>query len=243
RQNAAIALGTLRAAEGFEALETALREGPADLRFQAATSLAEIDQQRAFDPLLAALEDRDGQVVGAAALSVGAIAKEDAAKKQRALAALLEKLEHSNSNTRFDVAYALAELGNDSGRDVLAKYFADEDRAWDAVTALVEVSAKDELAKAAASKKTQPEARALAAGKLLALDASQEFARSVLIEALGHRKPNVRGLAIEQLASIGGSWAKPPLEKLARSGKGEDFLEAIAGAMKAIEARRDASAQ
>jgi hypothetical protein len=45
RQNAAIALGSLRALaiDGFEPLALALREGPADLRFQAATSIAEID--------------------------------------------------------------------------------------------------------------------------------------------------------------------------------------------------------
>jgi HEAT repeat protein len=238
RQNAAIALGTLRAADGFEPLETALREGPADLRYQAATSIAEIDPERAFEPVMAALEDRDPQVIGAAALSVGAIAKTDPAKKTRAVNALTTALGHSNAGTKFDAAYALAELGDDSGRQVLTKSFADEERAWDAVTALVELKAKDELAQAAAHKKTQWEARVLAAGKLLELDATQEFARAVLIEALSHRKPNVRGLAIEQLILIGGPWAKAPLEKLARSGKGEDFHSLIEGALTAIEARR-----
>jgi HEAT repeat protein len=237
RQNAAIALGTLRAADGFDALATALNEGPADLRFQAATSLAEIDADRAFDPVMKALADRDPQVVGAAALSVGAIAKQDATKKARAIAALAPKLDHSNSATRFDVAYALAELGEGTGRDVLAKHFDDEDRAWDAVSALVELGAKEELAKAASGKTTHLEARVLAAGKLLALDASQEFARAVLVDALTHRKQHVRGLAIEQLSAVGGAWAQAPLEKLARSGKGEDLLEAIAGALKAIEKR------
>ncbi|HTL33133.1 MAG TPA: HEAT repeat domain-containing protein [Kofleriaceae bacterium] len=237
RQNAAIALGTLRAADGFEPLATALREGPADLRYQAATSIAEIDPERAFEPVMTALGDRDAQVVGAAALSVGAIAKEDAAKKDKAIAALVEKLEHKDANARFDVAYALAELGRNDGADVLAKYFADEERAWDAVTALVELDAKAELVKAAESKRTVAEARVLAAGKVLALDASQEFARAVLIESLTHRKPNVRGLAIEQLRIVGGTWAKAPLEKLARSGKGEDLIEPITGALAAIKAR------
>jgi hypothetical protein len=51
------------------------------------------------------------------------------------------------------------------------------------------------------------------------------------------RKVNVRGLAIEQLAEVGGAWAKQPLQKLARSGKGTDLLEPIAAALRAIEAR------
>jgi hypothetical protein len=68
-------------------------------------------------------------------------------------------------------------------------------------------------------------------------DATQEFARAVLVDALTHRKQHVRGLAIEQLSAVGGAWAQAPLEKLARSGKGEDLLEAIAGALKAIEKR------
>jgi hypothetical protein len=80
----------------------------------------------------------------------------------------------------------------------------------------------------------------LAAGRLLKLapDAtSAEAARRVLVAALTARKIHVRGLAVEQLGEVGGAWAKPPLEKLARSGKGADIVEAIAGALHAIEAR------
>ena len=43
--------------------------------------------------------------------------------------------------------------------------------------------------------------------------------------------------AIEQLAKIGAAWAKAPLEKLARSGKGSELLEGIAGALRAIDER------
>jgi len=68
RQNAAIALGTIGHPDAFEPLAEALRSGPADLRYQAATSLAEIDPVRALEPALAALADRDPQVVGAARL-------------------------------------------------------------------------------------------------------------------------------------------------------------------------------
>ena len=237
RQHAAIALGTLRHPDGFEPIASALREGPADLRFQAATSLAEIDSARAFDLVVAALGDRDAQVVGAAALSVGAIAKDDSERRERAVAALNAKLDHSKVETRFDVAYALAELGDASGKDVLIGALDDPDRAWDAVSALAELRAIEELAQAIEAKATPPEARVLAAGKLYALRGEDAAAREVLLGALGSRKGHVRGLAVEQLGAVAGAWAKAPLEKLARSGKGADLLEAIATAMRAIEGR------
>ena len=238
RQNAAIALGTIGHPDGFQPLADALKDGPADLRFQAATSLAEIDPARAFDLVIAALADKDAEVVGAAALSVGAIAKLDETKRAPAIAALTGKLESTTAGTRFDVAYALAELGDPTGRSALTAALGDMDRAWDAVSALGELKAKEELAKAVATRTAPMEARVLAAGKLLALGVDSDEARALLIEALGVRKVNVRGLAVEQLGEIGGAWAKQPLEKLARSGKGTELLEPIAIAMRAIEGRK-----
>src|SRR5262245_59718849 len=164
----------MRHADGFAPLATALKEGPADLRFQAATSLAEIDPARAFELVVAALGDRDGEVVAAAAMSVGAIAKNDTAKRPAAAAALITKLDHANPGTRFDVADALAEVGDPSGRSALAAAVGDMDHAWDAVTALGELSAREELAKAVAAKDALMEARVLAAGKLLALGTDSE---------------------------------------------------------------------
>ena len=237
RQNAAIALGTLGNADAFEPLETVLRRGPADLRFQAATSLAEIDPKRAFEPVLAALGDSDPQVVGAAALSLGAVAKQDSARKETATRALLAKADHSDPGARFDIAYALAELGSDAGRVTLAAACTDEERAWDAVNALAELRAVDELTRIVANKKAAAEARALAAGKLLAFGVTDTSARSVLLESLTSRKGHVRGIAVEQLAEVGGAWAKAPLEKLARSGKSSELLDAIASALRQIESR------
>ena len=237
RQSAAIALGTIGHPDGFEPLAEALREGPPDLRFQAATSLAEIDPARAFELVLAALGDRDAEVVGAAALSVGAIAKQDADKRPRAVAALTDKLAHPEASTRFDVAYALAELADPTGRKELTAALPDLDRAWDAVSALAELKATDELARAITAKQTPGEARVLAAGRLLALGGGDDSTRAVLLDALGARKMHVRGLAVEQLAEVGGAWAKAPLERLARSGKASELVEAIAAALRAIEER------
>jgi HEAT repeat protein len=233
RQNAAIALGTIGHPDAFAPLETALRDGPADLRFQAATSLAEIDPARALEPALAALADSDPQVVGAAALSLGAIGERE---RTRVVAALTGKLDHADAGARFDVAYALAELGDDRGRAVLAAAVADGERAWDAVTALGTLKAATELRSAVLAKKVPQEAQVLAAGRLLAVE-DDPLAQKLLLDALTTRKTHVRGLAVEQLGEVAGPWATGPLERLARSGKGGELLEPIAAALRAIAER------
>ncbi len=242
RQNAAIALGTLRAAAGFEPLAEALRSGPADLRFQAATSLAEIDPRRAFEPLLAALSDKDGQVASSAALALGVIPGrvEDKALETRARTALVEHLEHGDASTRFDVAYALADLGDPAGRVVLSRGLDDEDRAWDAVTALAKLGTPadlDELAAALTDRGVPAEATVLAAGKVLAQRPS-EPAKRVLLAGLTARKTHVRGLAVEQLTEVGGEWALAALEKMATLGKNEELGEVIATALATIRSRQ-----
>jgi HEAT repeat protein len=237
RQNAAIALGTIAHPDGFAPLAQALRDGPADLRFQAATSLAEVDPARAFEPLLAALDDGDPKVVAAAALSLGALGD------PRAVAPLTARLDHAEPATRFDVAYGLSELGDPGGRDVLISSLADAGRAWDAVTALARLATTDDaeaLGRALVNKHTPPEATVLAAGAILKIaphSAHHDAARRVLLAGLAARKIHVRGIAVEQLGEIGGGWAVAPLEKLARSSKGADLLEAIAEALRAIALR------
>jgi HEAT repeat protein len=237
RQNAAIALGTLRDARGFDPLADALRDGLPDLRFQAATSLAEIDPARAFEPLIAALGDSDPQVAGSAALAIGAVGSALAELAERARGVLRGHAGHADAGARFEVAYALAELRDASGRDALASRIADDAQAWDAVTALGWLGAKDELAGAITGTNVPHEAAVLAAGLLLALDPAHEAARRALADALRSRKINVRALAVEQLDATGGAWAQPALEKLARSGKGEGLDEVIASALRAIAER------
>lgn len=239
RQNAAIALGSLRAEAGFEPLAQALREGPADLRFQAATSLAEIDPRRAFDALLAALSDKDPQVASSAALALGVIPGrlEDPALAARAKTSLVEHLDHGDPSTRFDVAYALADLGDPAGRPVLSRSLGDAERAWDAVTALANLGSDadlDELAAALSDRSVPTEATVLAAGRVLVKRAS-EPAKRVLLAALEARKTHVRGLAVEQLTEVGGEWAVAPLEKASKNGKNEELFDAIAGALAKIK--------
>jgi HEAT repeat protein len=237
RQNAAIALGSVGHADGFAPLVEVLHSGPPDLRFQAATSLAEVDASRAFEPLVAALADADPQVVGAAALALGAIGD------PRSVAPLVALVGHADAGTRFDVGYALADLGDGAGRAALAAGLLDGQRAWDAVIALAKLATVDDveaLARALVAKHTPLEASVLAAGRLLAIAPSSshaDAARRVLLAALTARKTHIRGLAVEQLGEAAGTWARLPLDKLARSGKGADLHDAIAAALSRIDAR------
>lgn len=239
RQHAAIALGTLRAEAGFAALADALTGGPPDLRFQAATSLAEIDPAGAFDHVLAALGDGDAHVVGAAALSVGAIAANDEALAPRAVEALATAHGAADSGARFDIAYALAELDDPRGTAALADAVTDPVRSWDAVTALGWLRAETELLAALGHKRTPDEARTLAAGRLLAIGPSPR-AQKALVDALAHRKIHVRGIAVEQLTEVGGAWARVPLDKLVRTAKGSELREPIEAALRAIAEREKA---
>jgi hypothetical protein len=102
------------------------------------------------------------------------------------------------------------------------------------------VDAAEALGRALLSKHTPPEATVLAAGSLLGMaphSAHHDAARRVLLAALGARKLHVRGLAVEQLGEIGGSWAIAALDKLAASGKGAELADAIGTAQRAIHER------
>jgi HEAT repeat protein len=226
RQAAAIALGTLRAADGFAPLVTALHEGPADLRFQAATSLAEIDPVAAYDPLVAALDDSDPQVLGAIALSLGAL--EDG----RAVGHLARLLEHAAATVRFDAAYALSQLGDGRGRSALRDGIADVERAWDAVIALETLGTPadaDAIADALTLRGVPPEVQVRAAGALMRIPSShRDAARRVLAAALGARKLEVRGLAVEEIGrSADPVWGIPLLRDLRGRRKGRDLVDAI----------------
>ncbi len=241
RQAAAIALGTIGDGQAFPPLAAALREGPADLRFQAATSLAEIDPVAAFTPLVAALGDPDPQVVAAVALGLGATGD------PRAPGHLARLLEHEAAAVRFDAGYALAQLRDRRGRAALEAGLTDGGRDWDAVCALEELgdpAATPALAAVLTRRGTTPPVQTRAAGAILVLapDGPQAAAaRAYLLAALGHRKVDVRGLAVERLGAAGGAWAIAPLTALRGSRKGRDLDEAIAAALTAIAARTEAT--
>lgn len=244
RQAAAIALGTLRATAGFAPLCQALREGGPDLRFQAASSLVEIDPLAAFGPLSAAVDDADAQVVGAVALGLGATG--DA----RAPGLIARLLDHGDAGVRFDAAYALAQCDSRRGVDALVAALTDGARDWDAVLALerlgpeIGAPAIAAVAELVGKKAASPEVQTRAAAAVLALDpdgAHAARARAHLVAALDHRRDTVRGIAVDELARVGGEWARSPLAALARRRRGRDLADAIAEADAAIRARTQES--
>src|SRR4029079_19690790 len=125
----------------------------------------------------------------------------------------------------------------------LGAALTDLERAWDAVNALALLATTDDaeaLGRALINKHAPLEATVLAAGAILKIapnGAHHDAARRVLLAALGARKTHVRGIAVHQLDEVRGAVWTAPLEKLGRSGKGTDLLEAIATALRAIEAR------
>lgn len=239
RQSAAIALGSLgslASEDGFKPLLKALQEGPVDLRFQAATSLAELDADRAYLPLVAALADGDGEVLGAVALSLGAIGNAACADQ------IVSLLDHSRRQTRLDAAYALAQFGDCRSLETLSAGLASQDEGWDAVGALHDLgeTSTSALANFVSGQTGEERVRVRAAGVLLELqegkDASVE-ARSCLLRALSSRRLELRGLAVQQLAEVGGGWARAPLQALQSSFRGRQLRDEIDEALGKIESR------
>lgn len=190
RQAAVMALGKLGFATAFEAVARALAEGPPDLRFQAATSLAEIDAERAREPLLAALADSDGQVVGAVAVALGAIGE---ARAIAPLAALLESW--TRPETRFDIAYALADLGDARAVDVLGGFVDDGRVGWDAIDALERLGAR-------LSARTHPDDRPVSEqppGDEVLLGQEHADADAVCCAAAGYMAPLLRRRSLDPM--------------------------------------------
>ncbi|MEM9489065.1 MAG: HEAT repeat domain-containing protein, partial [Myxococcota bacterium] len=257
RQSALIALGRLGFSSSFEPVATALREGVPDVRFQAATSLAEIDPTRAADPLLTALEDSDGEVVGAAALALGALGE------RRAIAPMVELLgSWSRPTTRFDLAYALADLDDTRAVDTLLEFIDHKDAAWDAIESLEKLGAVAAermiapLTALLARRFLTPRIKLRAAATVLAVsaptDASSESAnndagvtdsaraaaRAARVAGLRARKLEDRGLAVQQLGRVGGEWALAPLAALGDRRAGRPLVEDIAESIERIRARQ-----
>lgn len=234
RQSAAIALGTLGAKPAFDALAEALREGPADLRFQAATSLVEVDAEAAYPLLIATLaEEEDAEVLGAIALSLGAIGNAECAN------AIADLLDHSAPQTRLDAAYALAQLGDRRASQTLATFLADADLGWDAVIALETLGA-DSLSHFEAfleSPAGEARVRLRAAGAHLTLgEGTHASAQTCLIDGLRSRKVELRGLALEELSKCAGDWAKPALLALHKSFRGRRMRDEIDTVLAQLEA-------
>ena len=244
RQAAVIALGRLGFSSSFGAVAKVLSKGPPDLRFQAATSLVEIDQDRARKPLLAALDDGDGEVIGAVALALGAIGESSAADR---LAGLLE--DWTRPATRFDIAYALADLGDPRGIAVLGEFVDHKDLAWDAVEALEKIAravpdeaetAADPLVHIAAQRFAPPRIKLRAAAAILVMTNAKErieAARATLLSGLSARKLEHAVWPCSSSARSAAKWALAPLRDLARRWGGRHLVDEIGDALERVNSR------
>lgn len=235
RQAATLALGHLGFESTIEPLTAALHHNEPDVRFQAATALVELGVETAVPLLIAATRDDDAQVASAAALGLGSLGD------QRAVEPLAALLEHHDTQARFDAAYALTELGDPRGFELLARRLDDDDLAWDAIDALESIGderAVEPLAALMTRKLAPPHLQLRAAGAVLTLSPGHEHApraKAALLEGLKLRKVDHRGVAAEQLARVGGTWAIEPL-RAAKTRLDSDVLD-LDGAIAAIRAR------
>ena len=234
RQGSAIALGKLGFQTAFEPLVEVLKLGAADVRFQAATSLVEIDAKRAYDPLVAAMGDSDGEVLGAIALALATVGD------TRAAGHICRLLTHERRQTRFDAAYALAELNDSRGLRVLAECASDRDLGWDAVCALHRLGGDQVLTRLAdlcADKHAPREVILRGASAYLDLGGSSHDIQAVLLAGLNARKLEHRALAVEELGKVGGPWAVAPLRRFQGRFRARSLRNEVASALQAIEQR------
>ena len=176
-------------------------------------------------------------MVGALALGLGEVGNTDAAD------AVAKHLENPRAETRFEVAYALALLGDQRSIETLASATNVAEQAWDAIEGLELAGgsdAADILSEVATRPRGAPVLVLRAAGGLLALDPdhpSAADARAVLLRGLSAWKHHLRGLAVGELARVGGPWALAELERLRGRRRGLNLLAEIDDAVTAIVAR------
>ncbi len=226
RQAAVIALGMIGDARAVAPLVKALRGGGPEVRFQAATSLAQVDRTAASGPLRAALADDDPEVRGAAAAALGEVGDPGAAG---ALAPLLQ----DGPAIRFEAAVALARLGDRRGTAVLVEALrGDPDHRLLAAEHLFRCP-DPELAPVLRRELGRWLAPALPKVWLAAALArlGEAEGRARLVALLGSRRQTVRGLAIQVLGELGEPWAREALTALAASPAGADWRDEIAQAL------------
>jgi HEAT repeats/PBS lyase HEAT-like repeat len=208
---AAVALGSLGEGRAVLHLVALLGHAEAPVRFEAAWALAELGDARGSAELITQL--------GVPTADPPEPAAKDARRRAAAPPAV-------HPGRAIEAVEALARLGSAEERRALYRYLG----AASAPPEAVIVAARHVLELCAAG---GPAAGASAA--------ERAAAERVLLAALTVRKDHLRGLAVEQLAVVGGAWAVPALEKLGASRRGRMFAEPIAEALAAIAARAASS--
>ena len=226
RQGAVIALGLIADPRAAPCLIEAISKGPADVRFQAIASLAQIDPGAAQQPLRKALQDEDPEVRASAAATLSDI------KDMNAREAIFALLEDFSPTVQIEAAMALARLGDRRGTPVLIEHL--EDKAYQHQAAEHLFHCPDRAAIPALRQTLNrwlapPVIKVWAAGALWRLQ--EEEGRRQLLALLGSRRQMVRGLCIQVLGEISEPWARQALQYLAASRAGESWQEEISEAL------------
>lgn len=228
RQAAVIALGMIGEPQATDALVEALESAPPDVRFQAATSLVQVNPKAAKGPLRRALKDEDPEVRGAAIAALGDLGDP---KSANAVARLLDDPE---KGIRMEAAVTLSRLGDGRGTGLLATALSDRKQCYLAAEHLYlrpDPEARAALEVALGRWLTPALLKVWAAGALHKL--GHEGAREQLLELLVSRRSMVKGLAIEVLGELAEPWAHDALRQLAAGPGGdrwkEEVEEALAG--------------
>jgi HEAT repeat protein len=203
REAAAIALGDLGRAQGgpeaWDALVRAIRSSNPEVRFQAITSLSEIDPARSVEHARALLADPDGKV---RAQAVAALGDSGDSATRDAIAAHLD----DGDEIRWEAALALGRLDDRRGLALLVAGLSQRERAYDAASALTTLGAADDPAARAALERIVGR---LFGDPIVKVRAAHALARTGHAAALAHleraarsRREDVRGLATEALAEL-----------------------------------------
>jgi HEAT repeat protein len=143
-------LGRLDDVRAVELLIDALRDDNAEVRGFAAGALGECGDARAVEPLINALHDDSEWVRGIAASALGECG--DA----RAVVPLLNTLCDYDKTVRFCAADALGRLGDARAVEpLIAALRGDDERVWDAASALEKIGTPEALAAVQAWRKEQ----------------------------------------------------------------------------------------
>ena len=222
RQAAVIALGLIGDPRATSSLRRALRSDSPDVRFQATSSLAQVDPEGAGKQLRRALKDSDPEVRGSAAAALGDLGDGRAAD---ALAGLLDDAE---PGVQMEAAVTLARLGDRRGTPLLVSKLSDRRGhllATEHLYRCPDPEATLPLQEVLGRWLTPALQKVWAAAALCRLDQPQ--GRAQLLASLGSRRQMVRGLTIELLGELGAGWATDALRQLAASPDGARWREEI----------------
>lgn len=224
RQAAVIALGLIGDARATAALARMLRDAPPDVRFQAATSLVQVNPEKAAGYLRKALKDPDPEVRAAAAAAMGDL---DHGVSANGLAVLLED---PSGPVQLEAAVALARLGDTRGIGVLILAMdRPETRhlAAEMIFRCPDPAALPHLRRLSRGWLIPASAKVWMAGALLRLGDEGPDLQQRLRKSLASKNNMVRGLAIEVLGNLDHPWAREALVEFAGSREGEEWREEL----------------